>query len=78
MNTPTKADDRLVLNKTIYIKRKGLNNDQLSEILRQEAETHIRNNPDLVFIKVGKAQKNADLSTTFPMLFDYRIKYQKP
>jgi hypothetical protein len=62
-------DKRLIVYKTIYAKRKGLSSEEMSEIFRLEAMTHLRNNPDLVFIKIGKPVGNADRSKTFPLHF---------
>jgi hypothetical protein len=62
-------DERLILQKTIYAKRKGLTSEQMSEIFRLEAMNHLRNNPDLGFVKIGKPVENADRSKTFPMYF---------
>lgn len=60
---------RLILHKTIYAKRKGLTRKELGEIFRIEAETHLRNNPDLGFLKIGDPVENSDRSKTFPMYF---------
>lgn len=63
------ADNRLVLHKTIYAKRKRLTSKEIGEIFRIEAETHLRNNPDLGFIKIGEPVDNEDRSKTFPLYF---------
>lgn len=72
---PPGGGDKLILHKTIYAKRKGLSKSQLSEILRLEAVTHLNNNKDLVFIKIGDPKINQDQSRTFTLYFDYKIKY---
>lgn len=65
----------LVLEKTIYAKYKkyALSIKQVNEILQMEAETHIRNNPGLQFLKMGQSRQNEDKSITYVMMFAKRI-----
>jgi len=63
------SDKRLIVHKTIYAKRKGMTSEEIGEVFRVEAEYHLRKNPDLDFLKIGKPSENADRSKTYPMYF---------
>ena len=59
----------LELKKTIYASRVGKTKERVIAILNLEIETHLRNNPDLKFEKVGEVEVNSDKSKTYPLLF---------
>lgn len=58
-----------VIEKIIYAKRKGLTQYQLEGIFAIEIVHHLRNNPDLLFFKIGEPEKKPDQSTVFKIYF---------
>ena len=72
INLPTddaKPHQRLMIEKTIYAKRKAVSKEDMQDIFRMEIEHHLRNNPDLQFEGYGEVRNNADRSKTFPIIF---------
>ena len=68
-----KEYERLNIVKVIYAKRKGtFDKDLLHKVMITEIEYHLRNNPDLVYIKTGEVKVNADRSRSIPIHFNYR------
>lgn len=61
-----------VIEKVIYAKRKGLTQKQLGEIFAIEIGHHLRNNPDLLFFKIGEPEKKPDQSTVFKIYFNQK------
>lgn len=64
--------NNLILNKTIYAKRRGVST-AVDGIINLEIETHLRNNPALYFLKLGTVKENDDLSKTYQLVFDLKI-----
>lgn len=71
----TQLFDRMIVPKTIYAKKPSANftKDALIDIIKLDAATHCRNNPDLEFKAVGEPVKNADRSITYPILFQLKM-----
>lgn len=57
------------VNKIIYAKRFKTTKEQMQGILELEVKNHLRNRPDLEFVRLGDVTENNDLSKTFPLIF---------
>jgi hypothetical protein len=64
-----KEQNRILLKKTIYPSRAGKTKEQVMSILNLECETHIRNNPDLVYFYLDTPVVNADKTVTYTLHF---------
>lgn len=62
-----KEKARLKVDKIIY--QKNLSRKMFDDILRTEIETHLRNNPDLMFEKFGYEKKGPGNAYTYPLHF---------
>lgn len=61
--------NNLIVNKVIYAKRKGISAKEVDAILKLEIQTHLNNNPGIIFLRVEKPTENQDMSRTFKLIF---------
>lgn len=59
----------MTITKTIYPSRKGKTAKDISDILNLEISEHLRNNPNLKFVKLDGVVTNTDKSKTYTILF---------
>lgn len=68
------SDQKYFLKKTVYAKRKPFTDQQLRDVVSLDIQTHLRNNPDVVYSHIAdNPQKNDDRSTTYTVCFKPKI-----
>lgn len=67
-----KKENKFLIEKAIYAKRKNFTKQQLIDVLNEEIKHHLLKYPELAFVEVGNSRVDSFKTHIYPIKFIYK------